>query len=618
MLRRLSKYEIEAEIGHGGMATVYRARDTVLDRPVAVKILHPHLRSAAEARVRFAREARSVAKLKHPHILEIHDYSGEDAEECYLVAELLTGPTLKDFVADGPEIPAEIAAAIGVQLASALSAAHAKGIVHRDVKPENVLLHEKRCVKLTDFGIAQMLDVQGFTATGQILGSPGHMAPEQIEGAECDERSDVFGLGTVLYYVASGRAPFVGRNPHQLLHRVMQGEFPDPLRVRPAIGERMRAILLRCLAHDREKRFASAAAVEAELRAYLADVGLGDPDALLRDFLGDPEATTARVKQAAIAYELARSDAAVAAQDVAAAQAHLGRVLALDEGNLEALRRLERLGRSKDLKRRILVGAGGLLVLLGLAVLAIVFVDPPSPGSARARRPDGGAGAASASDPRARLPDAGGRPSATALEDGGGLVRSDASADAGVASGEADSGPVRDAARGDASPAAGRRPPTATGPRLVVFQPSPQNVQIAVDEGPLRPFGPSFRSAELPLGRHRLRIVPGTDCCESWEGSFTVEAGDGPQVVARSLAYRPARFYVAANVPADVVVRVPEQAPVSGRSRELVRVPLRAPEATARFSVTAPGYRDYTGRVLLRTGQVVEESVTLVPEAPAP
>lgn len=172
MLRKVEKYEIEEEIGHGGMATVYRAQDTVLDRAVALKILHPHLRSAEEARRRFQREARSVARLRHPRVLEIYDFSGEGSTEAFIAAELLTGPTLKQWRESHQEVPAEIAACFVIEIARALEAAHEAKIVHRDVKPENVLLHEDRELKLTDFGIADMVDSQSMTATGQILGSP--------------------------------------------------------------------------------------------------------------------------------------------------------------------------------------------------------------------------------------------------------------------------------------------------------------------------------------------------------------------------------------------------------------------------------------------------------------
>lgn len=195
---KLGKYETLEELGHGGMATVYRARDTHLDRFVALKVLHPHLRGEGEARSRFAREARSVARLEHPNIVRVLDYAGEDSEVAFLAVELLTGPTLAEYRRHVGSLPAEVAAAIALAVARALAAAHAQGIIHRDVKPENVLLHRDETVKLTDFGVAHVVDAQGFTATGQILGSPGHMAPEQIEHGACDARSDLFSLGTVL------------------------------------------------------------------------------------------------------------------------------------------------------------------------------------------------------------------------------------------------------------------------------------------------------------------------------------------------------------------------------------------------------------------------------------
>src|SRR5688572_1471001 len=173
MLKTVEKYEVVDEIGHGGMATVYRARDTRLNRLVALKVMHPHLQGAPEARQRFAREAVTVARLHHPSILEIYDYSGESSEVSFIATELLPGPTLKRFADDHSEIPPEIAACMTLQVARALGAAHAEGVIHRDVKPENVLFHENRCLKLTDFGIAQLVDVQSMTTTGQVLGSPG-------------------------------------------------------------------------------------------------------------------------------------------------------------------------------------------------------------------------------------------------------------------------------------------------------------------------------------------------------------------------------------------------------------------------------------------------------------
>ncbi len=300
MLRKLEKYEVLDEIGHGGMATVYRARDSSLDRFVALKVLHPHLQRTSEARARFTREAKSVAKLRHPHILEIYDYSGEASDETYIAAELLTGPTLKDFVLKQRELPAEIAACIALQLADALGAAHAKGIIHRDVKPENVLIHEDRCVKLTDFGIAYMVDAHTFTVTGQILGSPGHMAPEQVEGGTSDARSDVFSLGTVVYFCATGRLPFIGRNPHHLLKLLLEGEYPDPLRLRPSIGAELAQIMNKALSRAPGDRYPSADEMADRLRDFLTEMGIDDPDETLARYLAAPNEVTEQLEQNAV------------------------------------------------------------------------------------------------------------------------------------------------------------------------------------------------------------------------------------------------------------------------------------------------------------------------------
>ena len=386
MLRKLEKYEVLDEIGHGGMATVYRARDSSLDRFVALKVLHPHLQRTSEARARFTREAKSVAKLRHPHILEIYDYSGEASAETYIAAELLTGPTVKDFVLEHKEVPPEIAACVCVQLADALGEAHAKGVIHRDVKPENVLIHEDRCVKLTDFGIAHMVDTHTFTATGQILGSPGHMAPEQVEGGTCDVRSDVFSLGTVLYFCATGRLPFVGRNPHHLLKLLLEGNYPDPLRLRPTIGADLAGIINKALARAPADRYQSAADMAEELRRFLGEMGVDDPDATLARYLVDPTAVTAELEVQSLGKLLAIGASGAKSGDVPRAQAALSRALALDDGNERALKLLGSLGRRR---RRNTVIAAVVPAHLGCA-RRLGLLDLASwrnrPGAARHRR----------------------------------------------------------------------------------------------------------------------------------------------------------------------------------------------------------------------------------------
>ncbi|MDQ3034975.1 MAG: serine/threonine protein kinase, partial [Myxococcota bacterium] len=385
---------------------MFRARDTKLDRLVALKVMHPHLRASKEARARFRREAQGVAKLRHPRVLEIYDYSGEDSEESFIATELLTGPTLKKFADDNPSIPAELAACFAIEVCRALGEAHEKGIVHRDVKPENILVHENLCVKLTDFGIADMVDSHTMTATGQILGSPGHMAPEQIEGRDCDARTDVFSLGTVLYFLACGRLPFTGRNPHQVLKRIVDGDYADPLRVQPAIGGRLRAIIVRALAHDPADRFASASDLEKELRAFVAEIGVDDPGALLAEYLADPNGVSAEITKTTIKACTALGRKARDAGDVPVALDHFGRVLALDNGNAEVLALVESVGRTKRRSRTMVVALGSALTLSALALGGWLFTGGGASGTDDANGTIG----TIASDPRdaaAAIPDAG-------------------------------------------------------------------------------------------------------------------------------------------------------------------------------------------------------------------
>ena len=598
--KQIGRYTIDAELGHGGMATVYRARDTRLDRDVALKVLHPHLRAADEARRRFAREARAVAKLKHPHILEIYDSSDEEDETAYIAAELLTGPTLKAFGDMNRELPAEIAAVITLQVAEALAAAHAKGIVHRDVKPENVMLHEDRVVKLTDFGIAQLHDTQSFTATGQILGSPGHMAPEQVETGEVDARSDVFALGTVLYFLACARLPFTGRNPHQVLRRVMDVEYPDPLRVSPGVGAPLARIMRRCMERDPAARYATARELADDLRAYCATMGMEDPDAELAAFLADPQASRETIRDRSVSLLITEGSRCVDARDVPGAMEAFNRVLALDEGNEDALRRLESLGDSGSRPTlATLLVAAGVIVLTTAAAVALW------PASGLEERTEGAADAGVTLLADAR-PDAG-------SEEG--------AADAGVDAGEVpDAGPevASTAIAGRSNGHAGRHVAASREPRVVIFQPTPANVRIGVDGEAPREFGPAFRSVTLTPGRHTFRVVSGTDCCEDRTITREVPPGESPLSVSLVLPFRDARLYVVSNAPGDVSVASGSGAGARGRTREILSVPMRRAEDTRRIAIGAPGYARYTATVRLRAGALTEQRVTLAPEAAPP
>ena len=197
--RTLQRYKLLEEVGQGGMAVVYKGLDTTLNREVAVKVLHPHLAGQAESRARLQREAHAVAKLRHENILEIFDYSGPDSPESYIVTEFIHGKTLKTFLADHPLPFPEVAEMIASEVARALEHAHQFGVIHRDVKPENVMIRDDGLLKLMDFGIAQIVDKERMTVTGQLLGSPAYMAPEHVEGRPLDFRTDVFAVGIITF-----------------------------------------------------------------------------------------------------------------------------------------------------------------------------------------------------------------------------------------------------------------------------------------------------------------------------------------------------------------------------------------------------------------------------------
>lgn len=379
----LSKYELREEIGHGGMATVYRAEDPRLGRDVAVKVLHPHLRESAEVAHRFAAEARAVAKLRHPSIVEVYDVSSSDDDEQYLVVELIRGPTLRRVLQTHHSLPPEVAAALALHLLDALAHAHGLGVIHRDVKPENVLLEcrpvassadgpvAKVAVKLTDFGIAKMLDAQGVTSTGQVLGSPAHMAPEQIEGADVDARADLFGLGVLLYECMVGHLPFEGNNPAQVLRRVLDGLYTPADRDAPTVGKVWSEILGRALAREPDMRFAEAGEMRDAMRAELARLGFASPDDLLAAWMTDPKgfsathAETLKERLCALGAEERRRGA------IHRAAADYNRALAYaphDPALLKLVMQVQRAARHRHFGRRVVP-----LVLSAVIVAGVAF-----------------------------------------------------------------------------------------------------------------------------------------------------------------------------------------------------------------------------------------------------
>jgi len=381
VIRMLGRYELLEQVGSGGMAVVYRGRDTALDREVAVKLLHPHLASAPESRARFSREARAVARIAHPGIVEIYDYSGDAAFESYLVTEFVRGPTLRGFAQEiGFGYP-EVAMLVGRALADALVHAHSAGVIHRDLKPENVLVKqdEPPAVKLADFGIARIIaSEERMTMTGALVGSPHHMAPEIVEGKDADVRSDVFSLGTILYWLSTGKLPFAASNPTAILRRVLEGDVQDPRLADPRVADPLAELVLRCLAVDPAMRPRGAVEVRDALDKVLAQVGIDRPEDALIAFLRDPAAFRAAFPARAVATLTALGDGALVEGASARALGFFNRVLALEPSNDVVLRKLARLTRRRRTRRVVAVAAGA-AVLGGALAVALAFREPPAP-----------------------------------------------------------------------------------------------------------------------------------------------------------------------------------------------------------------------------------------------
>jgi len=587
---RLEKYELVEEIGHGGMATVYRALDRRLGREVAVKIIHRHLRENREVAQRFQSEARAVAKLKHANIVEVYDVSDNDEEERYLVVELVRGFTLRKLLQIHGTLPPEIAAIIGVELAEALDHAHLLGVIHRDVKPENVLIatpvamagssHPDRDpveVKLTDFGIAKLLDAQGVTSTGQVLGSPAHMAPEQIEGGDVSARADVFGLGVLLYESMVGRLPFDGKNPAQVLRRVLDGVFTDPERARPTIGAAYAAVLSKALAHAPADRYASAAELAVALRNELAAVGIDSLRRELHVFLTDPVSYEVEHATRIVARLSERASAARSRREFPLAAACYNRALAYRPDDPELLASVSNLARRERLQRaarRAGTALAGTVLVAG-AVIAVARsaerVEPPPSASASAAP----------------------RPAVSAVIAASSAARPVPSA---VVSSVA---PRRPAVR--PAPARSASEPVAADgalARVKIVVDGPQSALVRIDGVETPWFG---RIHELPAGEHVFEFdAPDEQCCEPGETlRVVVPPSEGPgdvHTVRGRIAFRPATLDLSGPVGATAscgdlgqFTMAPQQIPMSSAYRTVfcqLMPPPGSAEPPKEFDVT--------------------------------
>ncbi len=263
-----NRYELTRQIARGGMAEVYLARDLLLDRPVALKMLFPELSVDRSFVERFRREAQAAANLSHPNIVPVFDW-GEADSTYFIVMEYVDGRSLSNLLrAEGPLL-ADRAAAIGAEVASALAFAHSRGVIHRDVKPGNVLLAHSGQVKVTDFGIARASNTtESLTQTGAVMGTATYFSPEQAQGLSVDGRSDIYSLGVVLYEMVTGRAPFSADSPITVAYKHVRETPPPPREINPSVPPEFEAVILQAMAKSPDDRYQSAEELRADLMRY--------------------------------------------------------------------------------------------------------------------------------------------------------------------------------------------------------------------------------------------------------------------------------------------------------------------------------------------------------------
>jgi hypothetical protein len=385
----LGRYELGDEIGEGGMATVFRARDKELRRDVAVKVLFPHLARRTEVVRRFHREARAAANLEHPNILRIYDVGGgEQDDPPFIVMELIRGRTLLEEIEQRGAVFAEVVACMGALLADALAAAHAKGIIHRDIKPSNVLIAEGGRLLLADFGVARLEteDSSLVTRTGALLGTPAYMSPEQAGGDTATTKSDLYSLGATLYQLSTSLLPYSG-SPAKVMSMIATGALVSAVRRRAEVGPDLSRIIDRLMSTDQAARPESAAAVAIELRGLAAASGLGDATEELAAYFANPDAFLEDRTPKVVTAIVAAGKKAIAESRLPRAMALADRASALAPEDPAVKTLVETVTEGDRATRRnklLAIGAAGVLAIGGsvFGVMKLTGGDPPPPDAA--------------------------------------------------------------------------------------------------------------------------------------------------------------------------------------------------------------------------------------------
>ena len=262
------RYRLESKLGSGGMSTVYQARDETLERSIAVKVMHAEISDQPDQIERFRREARAVARVSHPNVVAVID-AGEDGGHPYIVFEHVDGETLKQRIDRLGRLPVDEAVAYAIEVGRGLGAAHARRLVHRDVKPQNVLIDSEGRAKVTDFGIARSLEHDGLTRTGRVLGTTDYVSPEQAMGREVDARSDIYSLGVLLYEMLTGRVPFEAETLVGVAMKHVNEPMPNVQHARPEVSSVLAAVIERATHKEPRKRYSDMSSMLADLEGAL-------------------------------------------------------------------------------------------------------------------------------------------------------------------------------------------------------------------------------------------------------------------------------------------------------------------------------------------------------------
>jgi serine/threonine-protein kinase len=618
--RQIGRYRILEQLGSGGMSVVYKGLDTALDREVAVKVLHPHLAGKDESRRRLAREAKAVARLHHPNILEVFDFSAADAQDAYIVTEYIRGRTLRQYLDEGGLEPPELAAMIIHELAAALAHAHEEGVIHRDLKPENVMVRDDGVLKLMDFGIAKLLETEErMTVTGALVGSPAHMAPEIIEGLDAGPEADVFSLGIMLYAFVTGRLPFTASNTTATLKRILDGAYEDPRRRVAALSDELAEIISRCLQRDRHHRYPNAGGLRDALADYLTGLGFPRVNEELASFFADPLSYKKAARQRIIATLLERAEHLLVEKRTPRALACLNQVLALDGQNARAQAMLDGLNRAK--RRRLWmkrgVQAGVTLVILATLGAGGYFLLRPGPSTVDPARTD---------TPQPGLPTLPAHPAVSPPDP----TTKPQAADPGL-NGSLQPPtplPVPPESLPSEDPSQAKKPLVRTEARIEPSRPEPSRsakVRVSIL---VRPYGAIQVDKEAPspepLAQHDLELTPGrhtvTVRCEWCEDAVeTIDVAANAENVFRLRAQlKPSRLSFDYQ-PAEALVRVAGELRTA---RESLNQPfdIRSPRGPASFQhrveyeVSYPGYRSEKRVVMIEPGKPITLSGSLVAE----